>query len=217
MRQSKLFLDGADLDVAAAAADSGVVSGITTNPTIMHQHTRDAPGHLKNLLDVFKDGPVFYQLTTSTSQAAEAELGAVFDAAGSDSDRVVVKLPAQPRLYSLAATLTREGRQVAFTAVYDPGQVVCAVEAGARWIIPYVDRASRLEGEKGPILPRLAPFVPAEVVLLAASVKSTDQALAALSEGADAVTTTWPVIEGLMSHALTDSAVEEFMALDWTK
>lgn len=217
MRQGRLFLDSADLDLATGAANSGVVSGITTNPTIMHQHTNDAPGHLKALLQVFKDGPVFYQLTTNTLETAEAELATVDKATGADRDRVVIKLPAQPWLYGLAARLISEGRQVAFTAVYDPGQVVCAVEAGACWIIPYVDRASRLESDKGPILPRLAPFVPAEVVLLAASIKSTDQALTAFREGADAVTTTWPLIEGLMSHALTDSAVDEFMALDWQK
>jgi transaldolase len=184
---------------------------------IMYQQTNDAPGHLETLLQVFEHGPVFYQLTPDTLESAEADLATVDQATGSDRDRVVVKLPAQPWLYGLAARLTREGRQVAFTAVYDAGQAVCAVEAGARWMMPYVDRASRLESDKGAIVPRLAPFVPAKVVLLAASIKSTDQALAALSEGADAVTTTWPVIEGLMSHVLTDSAVDEFMALDSNK
>lgn len=213
MRCGTIFLDSADLDLAQAAGASRVVSGITTNPAIMHKHATHGPQHLAALLTAFTRGPVFYQLTARTPDEAHAELAELDEAASSDIDRLVVKLPAQPWLYSLAAALTDEGREVAITAVYDPGQVLCAVEAGARWLIPYVDRASRLEGEKGALVPRLAPFVPTDVVLLAASIKSTSQALTALSDGAGAVTTTWSVIEGLMSHPLTDSAVDEFMAL----
>lgn len=213
MRSGTLFLDSADLEVAQAAATSGVVHGITTNPAIMHQQSRNGPAHLGALLMTFTHGPVFYQLTADSIDAAHAELGELDAAAGSNTDRLVIKLPAQPWLYSLAADLALEGRDVAFTAVYDPGQVVCAVEAGARWIIPYVDRAARLDHANGPLVPRLTPYVPTGVTLLAASIKSPEQALTALREGAGAITTTWPVIQGLMSHPLTDSAVDEFAAL----
>jgi transaldolase len=88
--------------------------------------------------------------------------------------------------------------------------VVCAVDAGARWVIPYVDRAARLEPDQAPLVTRLAPHVPAGVTLLAASIKSPAQALAALGDGAGAVTTSWDVIEALMRHPLTDSAVDGF-------
>lgn len=214
MRRNTLFLDSANLDQARAADASGVVSGITTNPALMYKQTSGGPSHLGALLEAFTQGPVFYQLTAQNAVAARSELAELNEAAASNIDRMVVKMPAQPWLYPLCASLTAEGQEVAFTAVYDPGQVVCAVEAGARWIIPYVDRASRLEGDKGPLVPRLAAFVPADVVLLAASIKSTNQALTALSDGADAVTTTWSVIDAMMSHPLTDSAVNEFIALD---
>jgi len=213
MRLGKLFLDSADLSLAAAAADSGVVRGITTNPAIMHEHTTHGPAHLRALLDAFKEGPVFYQLTSDNVTAAWAEVAEIDAAAAADRDRVVLKLAAQPWLYSLGARLVEDGRQVAFTAVYDPGQVVCAVDAGAQWIIPYVDRASRLDSGRGSIVPRLAPFVPDDVILLAASIKSASQALSALSDGARAVTTSWAVIEAMMSHPLTDSAVDEFRSI----
>lgn len=213
MRLGKLFLDSADLSLATAAADSGVVSGITTNPAIMHEHTSGGPEHLRALLDVFTEGPVFFQLTSETMPDAWAEVAEIDAACAGDRDRVVLKLPAQPWLYPLGARLVKENRQVAFTAVYDPGQVVCAVDAGARWIIPYVDRASRLDGDRGSVVLRLAPFVPDDVVLLAASIKSASQALTALSEGARAVTTSWAVIEAMMSHPLTDSAVDQFRSI----
>jgi transaldolase len=104
--------------------------------------------------------------------------------------RIYLDLPAQPWLYALGAQLVADGRQVAFTAVYDAGQAVCAVTAGDRWIIPNVDRASRLDAVAGPVVPRLAPVVTDDVVLLTASIKSPAQALEALTHGARAVTTT---------------------------
>ncbi len=60
MRQRRLFLDSADLDLAGAAASSGVVSGITTNPTIIRKHTDDGPRHMGALLQAVQTGPVFY-------------------------------------------------------------------------------------------------------------------------------------------------------------
>lgn len=129
MRIGRLFLDSADLKLVAAASAwklsaavsaSGVVSGITTNPAIMNQHTTNGPAHLRSRLDAFEDGPVFYQLTSDTSSGAWAEIGELDDAAGQGRDRVVLKLPTEPWLYSIAARLTAADRQVAFTAISRP-------------------------------------------------------------------------------------------------
>lgn len=206
----RLFLDSADLDHAADAARSGVVAGITTNPAIMAASTDDPHARVRELLATFPDGPVFHQLTSGDADQAAAEAAAVRTAAGAHVDRLVLKLPAQPFWYRAASRFTRQGWPVAFTAVYAPGQVVCAVETGAGWIIPYVDRSARLLPDERGVVERLRPFLTDEVVLLAASLKSPDQALGALRVGADAVTTTWDVLGGLMSHPLTDAAIEEF-------
>jgi transaldolase len=209
----QLFLDSADLETARLAAESGVVSGITTNPTIMASHAGRAdahPEHLHRLLVAFPRGPVFIQLTAGDKRTASDEAAAIVQAAGDDVGRVVLKLPSVPWLFSLGAELVRTAHEVAFTAVYSSGQVVCAVDAGARWVIPYVDRAARLEPDQAPLVTRLAPHVPAGVTMLAASIKSPAQALAALADGAGAVTTSWDVIEALMHHPLTDSAVDGF-------
>jgi transaldolase len=211
MTHGTLFLDSAALDDAVAAADSGVVSGVTTNPAIMAGATGDPVAHLRELLRVFPSGPVFHQLTSGDAEAALGEVSEVDRVCGDAAPRVVFKLPAQPWLYALGARLAADGRDVAFTAVYSPGQVVCAREAGARWVIPYVDRAARLDPAAGPLVPRLTPHLGPEISVLAASVKSPGQALEALRDGAAGVTTTWAVIVALMTHPLTDSAVTEFM------
>ncbi|MBC6460264.1 transaldolase family protein [Actinomadura sp. HBU206391] len=212
MTYGTLYLDSADTDDAAAAADSGVVSGITTNPAIMAASTDDPVTHLRDLLEVFPSGPVFHQLTSGDADAALTEVETVDRVCGDTAARVVFKLPAQPWLFALGARLAADGRRVAYTAVYSPGQVVCAREAGARWVIPYVDRAARLDPAAGPVVPRLTPHLGPDLSVLAASIKSPGQALQALRDGAAGVTTTWEVISALMVHPLTDSAVEEFNA-----
>jgi transaldolase len=207
-----LFLDSADIGEARSAAASGIADGITTNPALMSKVTSDHVAHLATLLDVFPSGKVFYQLTASGPEEAAEELAAIDRLDATDRERVVFKLAAQPWLFALGAKLVANGSDVAFTAVYSPGQVLCAAQAGARWVIGYVDRAARLDPGDGPLVPRLAPFVPDGMILVAASIKSTEQATQAIRDGAGSVTTSWPVLSGLMRHPLTDSAVEEFHA-----
>ena len=205
-----LFLDSADLGDARRAAASGIVSGITTNPSIMALPREAQPGHLLQLLATFGSGPVFYQLTARDPGEADAEVRRLDELVGRYRDRVVFKLPAQEWLYAVGARLAAAGREVAFTAVYSPGQALAAAAAGARWLIPYVDRAARLDAAAGPVVPRLAAVAPPGLRILAASVKSPEQAVQAVVDGAAGVTTTWPVLAALMNHPLTDSAVDGF-------
>jgi transaldolase len=205
-----LFLDSADLVQVERAAASRIVSGITTNPSIMGRPRDQHPQHLRLMLDTFTAGPVFYQLTVLDESAARTEVDAVIAIAGEHRDRVVFKLPAQEWLYPVSAELVSRGFGVAFTAVYSAGQAISAAAAGASWLIPYVDRASRLAPDEPPVVSQLVSVIPPDVKVLAASIKSAPQAIEAMVLGATGVTAPWPVLSSLMSHPLTDSAVDEF-------
>ena len=210
--QASLFLDSADLGDAGRAATSGIVGGITTNPSIMGLAREAHPQRLLELLATFENGPVFYQLTARDPSEAQAEIRRVDELTVRYRDRVVFKLPAQEWLYPVGARLAAARREVAFTAVYSEGQALAAAAAGATWLIPYVDRAARLDAAAGPVVPRLAAVAPLGLRILAASIKSPEQAVQAVLDGASGVTTTWPVLAGLMGHSLTDSAVDTFTA-----
>lgn len=207
-----LFLDSADLRDVAAAAASGIVAGVTTNPTLLHAAAdgRDPLEHLASVLREFPGGPVFFQLHARDEEAAVRQAAAVVDGLGADSDRVVFKLPAQAACYAVGARLRGEDRMVAMTAVYTPGQVLAAAQCGAAWVIPYVDRARRLRPDAGDLVSALAAAAAGRVRVLAASVKSAEQVVQAILSGADAVTAPWPLLQALMHDELTDSAVEAF-------
>jgi transaldolase len=205
-----ILLDSASLDDAAAAAELGFVSGITTNPALMARETKEPLAHLARLLEAFPDGPICYQPTLSTPEVMEEQARA---AAALAPGRVVAKLPATLDAISLAAALNAGGIDSALTAVYSPAQALLAHEAGCMWVIPYVDRAARHSAgsvvlDQAALLERLD----STTRILAASLKSARQVVEAILDGAHDVTAPLDVIRALPAHPLTESAVREFAA-----
>lgn len=214
MSADVLFLDSANLSDVRAAADSGIVAGVTTNPTLLHSAAAgsDPLSHVASVLEAFPSGPVFLQLHARDRDVAFSQASVALRRLGTAGDRVVFKLPAQAWWYGVGARLRAEGRRVAITAVYTPGQVLAAVQSGATWAIPYVDRARRQRPEAGDLVADLALAAAGRLGILAASIKSPQEAVAAIASGASGITAPWPVLDALMSDPLTDSAVEEFLA-----
>ncbi len=205
-----ILLDSASLDDAAAAAKLGFVRGITTNPALMARETKDPLAHLSRLLETFPEGPICYQPTLSTYAGMEEQARA---AAALAPKRVVAKLPATLEAMTLATALKNDGIPSALTAVYSPAQALLAHEAGCIWIIPYVDRAARHSAgavvlEQAAILERLD----SGTRILAASLKTAPQVVAAVLDGAHDVTAPLDVLRALPAHPLTASAVREFAA-----
>lgn len=205
-----LFLDSASITDAQEAADMGYVAGITTNPTLMASKGRPALEKVRALLAVFP-GSVFHQPATSNPDEARAEIDDLVRGIG--GERVVAKLPALPALFPLAASLHASAVPCAVTAVYSMGQAALAAAAHADWIIPYVNRAKRLNEGGATLVPELARFLDGRVdrpLILAASLKSADEAVQALDDGADGVSVPMNVLRELGEHPLTRSAVEQF-------
>jgi transaldolase len=205
-----ILLDSASIDDALAAAAMGFVTGITTNPALMARETGAPLEHLQRLLDAFPHGPVCYQPTLSDAATMDAQARA---ATALDPERVIAKLPATLEAARLACALRDEGRRSAFTAVYSPAQALLAHESGCAWIIPYVDRAARHSAgavvrEQAEVLERLD----SATRILAASVKSPQQAVQAVLDGAHDLTVPLEVLRALPEHPLTESAVREFAA-----
>lgn len=210
------FLDSAAPSEVELAAASGIVCGVTTNPAIIRAAapTVDPLEHVRRVFELFPDGPVFHQLHAADATAGEAQANELLGLLARGSDRLVFKLPAQPEWYGLGSRLVRRGHQVAFTAVYQPGQFLAAAQVGAGYVIPYVDRARRLRPQSPDVVRQLASVATAGFPsIVAASIKSATQGIEAFRAGANAITAPWPVIEELMRDPLTDSAVEEFREL----
>jgi transaldolase len=207
-----ILLDSASADDAAAAAQLGFVSGITTNPTLMARETAEPLPHLESLLAVFPHGPLCYQPTSSTVSDMSAEGRAAWALA---PERIVIKLPATLDAVKVATILTADGIRCALTAVYSPAQALLAHEAGCVWVIPYVDRAARQSVGGLVVVDALAAILErlhSSTRILAASLKSAPQVVESILHGAHDVTAPLSVLVGLPVHPLTESAVQEFAA-----
>ena len=201
-----LLLDSANVADAHAAMALGYASGITTNPTLMARTGRPPLEVLAELCAISK-GEVFYQLTGETSDARRAEALA---ARQIDPDKVVLKVPTTPDNLTLAAELGGE-HPCAMTAIYSAGQAYVAAQIGARYAIPYVNRATRLLGDGLPLVREMAAVVRGtDTQVLAASIKSVEEAVQTLLAGAQHLTLPLDMLRAMGQHDLSDAAIAEF-------
>ncbi|HDQ99162.1 MAG TPA: transaldolase, partial [candidate division WOR-3 bacterium] len=154
-------------------------------------------------------GPVFYQLTATDHEARKAEARKMH-ALG--PERVVLKIPATSANMRLVAELS-PGIPCAVTAIYAAHQGWVACEAGAGYLIPYLNRATRLQGDGLALVSALADIAEeagtaAEV--LVASIKTPTEAAQAVLAGARHLTMPLDIILALGDHPLSDAAIAEF-------
>jgi transaldolase len=206
-----IFLDSADPQHASEAAEMGFVQGVTTNPALIRAHGSDPFDTLRQLLAAWP-GQIFYQPVALDYADIEQEARfAHTEAPG----RLVIKLPARTDLLRLASHFGRDGIPCAATAVYTQSQLALAAAADCKWVIPYVDRARRLRPSEPSVVLQLAELAGTKSKMpdiLAASIKSPEQAVRALLEGAAAITTSLDVIRSMADHELTQTAIDEFAA-----
>jgi len=203
-----LFLDSARIEEVQKAVELGFLSGVTTNPTIMAK-VKDAPKAVIDRIARISPGPVFYQVTAKTLDEREREGREFFDIC---REKVVLKIPATTENMVLMAGLSRD-IPCAATAVYSGHQTLVACEAGASYVIPYVNRATRLLGDGCKLVAEMAAVLKTagrSVEILAASIKSAEEATQATLAGATHLTLPLDVLLSLGNHPLSDAAIEEF-------
>ena len=203
-----VFVDSAVLDEVREALETGFVTGVTTNPILIAQAGRPAEDIIKDLCEL-TSGPVFYQLTSPRVDEQEAE--ARYFAAISPG-QVVLKIPCTYEMLRLTARISAE-IPCAVTAIFSIPQTVLALEAGARYVIPYVNRATRALGDGLELVRRMAATVAAtgsRAEILAASLKTPEETASAILAGASHVTVPLAIIKAMAEHEQTALAVKDF-------
>ena len=203
-----LYLDSAELEDARQAVALGFVAGITTNPILIARAGRPAQEVITDLCGL-SPGAVFHQLTARTPQAMETEARRFHALA---PEQVVLKVPCDLQGLTLVARISSE-IPCALTAVFSAAQAWLAAEAGARYVIPYVSRATKLCGDGLALVSRMAEVLTRTgqgAEILAASLKSPTEVVAALTHGAHHVTVPLAIIRDMAEHRLSALAIEEF-------
>lgn len=210
----KFFVDTADTAEIADLAATGLLDGVTTNPTLIAKAG-------KNFIDVTReicalvDGPVSAEVVAldHATMMREAEVLRKI------ADNVCIKVPLTIDGLKTCKALTGEGTQVNVTLCFSANQALLAAKAGATFISPFVGRHDD-NGFDGMDLIRDIRLIydnyAFETQILVASVRHGIHVLESARIGADVMTAPPAVIKGLFKHVLTDKGIEGFMA-DWAK
>jgi transaldolase len=201
-----IYLDSAILSEAEIASKMGWVKGITTNPTLLAKSDEPPETTLKKLAPL-TSGPLFYQLMASDFEGMVAEGRKAFEIIGKQT---VLKIPATPVGFAVVACLSPE-ITCSVTAIYSAAQAAVAREAGAKIAIAYVNRATRLLGDGIALVRDMATILAgSDTEILAASIKSPEEAAASLQAGAHHLTLPLPMLQDMATHEFSDKTVEEF-------
>ncbi len=206
-----LFLDSADVRDAEVAFATGLVSGITTNPSLLAATGRPVGDVLGALCDVSR-GMVFYQLTAETPDARRAEADRIL---ALRPGRIGLKIPARWDNFPMVRDFVAQNVAVGVTAIFSPAQVILACAAGARFVLPYVNRSTRLLGDGPDLVRRMRAVIDSgdsATRILAASVKTPLEAEQTLLAGAHDLTLPLSVLQSLGHHELSEAAIADFAA-----
>jgi len=201
-----IFIDTAIFEEAESAKKSGWVRGITTNPILLSESGKKAELVLAQLAKL-NMGKLFYQLVSSNSKDMQREACMAREIAG---DQLVLKIPPVAAGFHVIQSLSKE-IPCCVTALFSAAQALVAREAGAQYIAVYVNRATKLMGNGLSLLNDMAKVLHGSPTkILAASIKSSEEAGAALLSGADHLTVPFNVLSTLSTHKHSEEAVQQF-------
>jgi transaldolase len=204
-----LFLDSARVEEAERASELGFVWGATTNPALMAAAGREPARVIADFCGLLP-GTVFYQLTAPTPAEREAEALRIVEI---DPVKVGLKIPCTTENLGLLARLTDDGITCAVTAIFSAYQVYLACEAGAHYILPYVHRSTRLQGNGPALVSEMLAIIEAAdsgTELLAASFRTPVEVVEAVLAGAHHLSLGLTLIESLGEHPLSQQTIAEF-------
>ena len=201
-----IFLDSALIEEAKIVMSLGWIKGITTNPSLLAKSNLPPETVLQELATI-TNGELYYQLTASDFDEMIKEARKARDIIG---DKLVLKVPATKLGFQVVSELSSE-ITCSVTAIYSPYQAIVAQEAGAKYAIAYVNRATRLLGDGLQLVREMANILQkGQTKILAASLKSPQEAGAAIMAGADNITIPLTVLQAMTTHPLSESTIQEF-------
>ena len=214
MTELKLFLDTANIEEIREAAALGVISGVTTNPSLIAKEGRDFKAVVREIAAIV-DGPVSAEVISLEAEGmvAEAEeLAAIHPC-------VVIKIPITAEGLKAVRTLKAKGIRTNVTLVFSANQALLAALAGANFVSPFVGRLDDVGHDGMALVADIAEIFayydfPTEII--AASIRHPLHVIAAARAGAHIATVPYKVLQQMIKHPQTDAGITQFLA-DWNK
>jgi transaldolase len=210
----KFFADTADTADIRDLAETGLLDGVTTNPSLIHKAGRDFLEVVAEICEIV-DGPVSAEVVALDFEGMMREAEIVRKIA----DNVAVKVPLTLAGLKACKALTDDGTMVNVTLCFSANQALLAAKAGATFVSPFVGRHDDNGFDGMQLIADIRLIYDNyafDTEILVASVRHPIHVLEAARIGADVMTAPPAVIRQLVKHPLTDKGIEGFLA-DWAK
>jgi transaldolase len=208
----QLFIDTAEIAVLKELAETGLVDGVTTNPSLIAKSGRQFLATIAEICELIP-GPISAEVaaTDTPTMIKEGEKLAAI------ASNVVIKLPLTFEGLKACAHFTGQGMMTNVTLCFSAPQALLAAKAGATYVSPFVGRLDDHGADGIELLREIRAIYDAygyETEILAASIRSPAHVKAAALAGADCATIPPGVFRDLVKHPLTDKGLEQFVS-DW--
>ncbi|GAA6182590.1 MULTISPECIES: fructose-6-phosphate aldolase [unclassified Shimia] len=206
----KFFVDTAEIDAIAELNATGMVDGVTTNPSLIKKSGRDILEVTKEICDLV-DGPVSAEVTATDADEMIAEGRKLVEIA----ENIAVKVPLTWDGLKACKTLTDDGHKVNVTLCFSANQALLAAKAGATFISPFIGRLDDINLDGMDLIADIRQIYDNydfQTEILAASIRTANHATQCALVGADVMTAPPGVIKAMINHPLTDKGLDAFLA-----
>ena len=210
----KFFVDTADVTEIRELEATGLLDGVTTNPSLILKSGRDIKEVLAEICDAV-EGPVSGEVVAMEADAMIKEGKLLAEIASN----ICIKLPLTMEGLKACKALTDEGYKTNVTLCFSANQALLAAKAGATFISPFIGRLDDMAIDGMELIEDIRTIYDNygfETEILAASIRTANHVKDAALAGADVATIPPATLKGLVKHPLTDKGLEAFMA-DWAK
>ncbi len=211
----RFFVDTADVAEIKQLAATGLLDGVTTNPSLVAKTGRDFKTIIAEICEVVA-GPVSAEVAALDAEGMVAEGRALATIA----KNVTVKVPLTWDGLKACRTLTDEGTMVNVTLCFSATQALLAAKAGATFVSPFIGRLDDVGLDGLEIIREIRAlfdnYTGLTTDILAASIRTVNHVKGAALIGADVATIPPGILKALVKHPLTDKGIEIFLA-DWGK
>ena len=211
----KFFVDTADLEAIKDLEDTGLLDGVTTNPSLIAKSGKKFIPLIEEICEVVK-GPVSAEVAATDYETMSKEGAKLAKIA----DNIAVKVPLTPAGLKVCKELSDSGTMVNVTLCFSAAQALLAAKAGATFISPFVGRLDDISADGMSLIAEICTiyenYPDFHTEVLVASVRSPMHIVESAKMGAHVATCPPDVIHQLYNHPLTDKGLAAFVE-DWKK
>lgn len=210
----KIFIDTANVEEIREAASWGIISGVTTNPSLIAKEGRDFIEVVKEITSIV-DGPICAEVISLEHDGMVKEARELVKI----HKNIVIKIPMTIEGLKAVSILSKEGIKTNVTLIFSSAQALLAARAGAAYVSPFVGRLDDVGSDGINIISEIAAIFNnycIETEIIAASIRHPMHAVNAALAGSHIATIPFGVLKQMTKHPLTDAGIEKFLK-DWEK